>query len=426
MYKVKHSSKNITPFGGLNLIYDAVIRSGIDEFIDSKLGSRNIRATYSYSDTVLSLFGTSIAQGSFLADIEQFKSKFSQQVFNNIPSADTVEYICQELKLPNTVIRSKNEITHDFNYNQVLNETLIALAVKLKQLRVNESNTLDFDNVVIPTEKQDARMSYKKELAYHPNISFIGRLPVHIENHNGNTPARYQQKETLERCFDNLDKNGVRVDYFRADSASCQADVFELIEKRGKYFYIRMIDFAEIRFQYSKITNWKKVEINNHIKEVAHIYYQLPKSKKAYRLVVTRHKRDDSQIALFTESAYTYQAIITNDEQASLKTVIDFYNDRGDSEKSNCYLLNDFNLCHLPFPDMDTNTVYMYLMAMCAIMFEWTKTILVENNTPGVTIAMRTKAICFHYVMIAAIIVTHARERILNFFSPVQYEILKI
>jgi len=113
---------------------------------------------------------------------------------------------------------------------------MVALAVKIKQLPSANKDTVDFDNVVIPTQKQDAKMSYKHELGYHPSIAFIGRLPIHIECHNGNTPARYQQFETLPRCFDNLDKNGVKIDYFRADSASCQAEVLEMVEKRGKYF----------------------------------------------------------------------------------------------------------------------------------------------------------------------------------------------
>ena len=78
-----------------------------------------------------------MSQGSFLSDIAHFKSKFSQQVFNNIPSADTVEYMCQELKSPTTIITTispKKQIIHELNYNQELNETVAALAVKLKQL----------------------------------------------------------------------------------------------------------------------------------------------------------------------------------------------------------------------------------------------------------------------------------------------------
>jgi len=100
MDKITLSFKNITPFGGLNFIYNAINRSGIALFIDKQIGSRSLWAKYSYSDVVLSLFGNALAQGSFIADLEVLKGRFFKQVFNKIPSPDTVEYVCQELRNP--------------------------------------------------------------------------------------------------------------------------------------------------------------------------------------------------------------------------------------------------------------------------------------------------------------------------------------
>ncbi len=159
---------------------------------------------------------------------------------------------------------------------------------------------------------------------------------------------------------------------------------------------------------------------------MASITYQPKNCKKAYRIVVTRNKRKDGQIDLLSGSAYTYQGIITNNEQMDEQGVIEFYNDRGDAENSNRYLLNDFNFNHLPFRDMATNTVYMYLMAMCATLFEWVKAVLVQNNTKAITISMRTKAVCFHYITIATTFVKHARKTILKVFGQENYAILKI
>src|SRR5690606_19119889 len=115
-------------------------------------------------------------------------------------------------------------------------------------------------NVVIANEKQDAKITYKKVKGYHPNIAFVGQIPVHIENHNGNTPARFGQKQTLERCFENLKRHDIKIEHFRADSASYQADVFDTIEKNAKYFYIRMMNFDDIRQECAKIKQWKIVE----------------------------------------------------------------------------------------------------------------------------------------------------------------------
>lgn len=429
MYKVKQSDKSITPFGGLNFIYDAIKRSGLDTFIDKALGSRSALAQYSYSDIVLSLFGNSLCQGSYISDLAILKEKFPKQVFNKIPSADTVEYVCQELKTP-TIIKVNDtnpNIQHELNYNTSINKSLISLCIETGLLQKREKNyTLDFDNVVVATEKQDAKMSYKKIKGYHPNIAFIGTLPVHIENHNGNTPARYDQLATLKRCFDNLEEQNIIIDHFRADSASYQKEVIGLVSQKATNFYIRITDFAGLRAHCATIEQWQTIEINYQKKEVASILYEPFGEQQTYRIVITRIKKKTNQIDFESGTAYDYYGIMTNNFMLSNQGVIEFYNQRGDAENSNRYILNDFNLHHLPFPDMNTNTVYMYLMAMSSILFDWTKIILVMNKTPNITLKMRVKAICFRYINVATNFVTHARQKTIQVFSTQQYQILKI
>lgn len=430
MDKVIHSSKNITPFGGLNFIFKAIKSKGLDRFIDKCLGQRSKTAVYSYSDIVLSLFSNSLCNGDYISDLQTIKKKYSEQFFNKIPSPDTVEYVCQELKTSTTIISTDKGVTHEINYDNSMNKSLVALGVETNQLSKSTKNhTLDFDNVVIATEKQDAKMSYKGIKGYHPNIAFIGRIPVHIENHNGNSPARYGQAETLKRCFDNLDIHEIKIENFRADSASYQKEVIDLVSQRAKNFYIRITDFGGIREHCSKIENWEKVEINYQIKEVSstlYIPFQSKNVTQQYRIVVTRVLKKDKQIDLLTGSAYNYYGIITNNRFQTNKEVIEFYNARGDAENSNRYLLNDFNLHHLPFPDMDTNTVFMYLMSMCSILFEWTKTVLISNKTEQIEQNMRVKAVCFHYITVASVFISHARQKIIQVFSSQEYKILQI
>jgi hypothetical protein len=431
MNKVIHSNKNFTPYGGLNLIFKAIKDKGLDTYIDLRLGFRGAGAKYSYSDVVLSLFGSALAQGSFVSDVEVFKAKYQDQFFHKIPSADTVEYVCQGLKKPTIKDITAKGIVHLVNYSNDMNETLVGLAVQTGVLKTgNNGYTLDFDNVVIANDKQDACYTYKKGVkGYHPNLGFIGRIPVHIENHNGNTPAAYEQKETLERCFENMKKAGVHIANFRADSASYQKEVIELAKKHADHFYIRLDDCAGVRKQCGQVKEWKKLLINNIAKEVASIEYKPFASMggtDVYRVVVTRTAKKDMQIDMLCGTAYNYYGIITNDKIKDDKGVIEFYNQRGDSENSNRYMLGDFNLHHLPFPDMCTNTVFMYLMAMCATLFEWIKVVLVASKAKGVTITMRTKAICFHYITVASTFITHSREKALKIFSLWEYKILEI
>lgn len=425
--KVTQSSKNITALGGLNFIYQAMNQSGLEEFINKTIGSRSIYAQYSYADIVYSLFGNCLSQGSFVSDLEVFKEKYSHQVFNRIPSPDTVEYACQELKTPNIVKEEASGVIHQLNYNTKMNEALIKFGIQTQQLTTEcDDYILDYDNVIIENDKQDAAKTYKHTKGYHPGIAFIGRIAVHIENHNGNTPARFEQAQTLERCFDNLDKNNIRIKHFRADAASYQKDVIELVTRKAQNFYIRMMNFDNIRKHFSRIKNWKSVVINHEKKEVASIWYAPFNGEKKYRIVVTRTKNKNLQIDLLTGSGYTYQGIITNNEVMTEEEVIGFYNQRGDAENSNRYMLNDFNLHNLPFMDMDTNTVYMYFMAMCATLFEWVKCVLVKNKIKSITLAMRVKAVCFNYIAVATTFVKHARETILKVFSTQTYSILRV
>lgn len=63
---------------------------------------------------------------------------------------------------------------------------------------------------------------------------------------------------------------------------------------------------------------------------------------------------------------------------------------------------------------------------MCSTLFEWVKTVLVKNKTKGIAISMRVKAVCFHYITVAAALVKHAGQKIIKVFSNQEYCILKI
>ena len=164
---------------------------------------------------------------------------------------------------------------------------------------------------MLENEKQDAKKSYKNTNGYHPNFSFIGRLPVHIENHNGNTPAKYKQLETLKRCFKNLKDNDIKIEHFRGDSASYQKEVLEFLSENAQYFYIRNISSQNFISRCGKIKDWKTIYINNEKKEVASMIYTPFKGEFSYRVVVTRTLKKNQQIDLLSGTPYNYYGIMT-------------------------------------------------------------------------------------------------------------------
>ena len=101
----------------------------MDVFLDNEFGQRYYLCKYFYSDIVLSLLGNSLCNGSYVSDIEYFIDKFIKQFFDKIPSADTVEYACQELKNLTLVTTTPDGIKHQENYCDKKNKTLLSLAL---------------------------------------------------------------------------------------------------------------------------------------------------------------------------------------------------------------------------------------------------------------------------------------------------------
>ena len=428
MDKIKHSSENITPFGGLNFINSLLKQNNVNGFIDKTLGFRNYRAKYSYSDILISLLKNSLCNGEFISDLKHLKEKIAENMKEIIPSHDTVEYAFQELKTPNKVVVTENNITHQTNENKSINNLLLYICVHLKLLKPEVYDyVLDFDNVVLNNDKQDAKTSYKMTKAYHPCFANIANQTIYFENRNGNTPAKYAQKEALENCFNNLNDRKISIKSFRGDSASYQKEVVDVLEKNVTHFYIRNVSSAAFRNVCIDQENWEKVEVNYENKEIASIKYTPFQGEKEYRVVVTRSKIKENEPSLFPEHSYTYYGIITNDLETSNLDVIKFYNKRGnDSENNNKNLLNDFNIHRLPFMDLDTNTVYIGLMAVCSNIFEWIKHILVKNKVEGVELQHRTKRIFMQYICVCAKFVKHARKTILVIYSAKKYHPLLI
>ena len=367
----------------------------------------------------LPILKNSLCNGEFVSDLKHLKGNISENMKSFIPSHDTVEYALQELKTANKIVVTENNITHQINQNKNINNLLIGICVDLKLLKPDVKDyVLDFDNVVLNNNKQDAKTSYKMTKSYHPCFANIGNNTVYFENRNGNTPAKYAQKEALENCFNNLNHNGISVKSFRGDSASYQKEVIDVLEENVTHFYIRNVTSAGFRNVCIEEKNWENVEVNYEKKEVSSIKFAPFKAEKEYRIVVTRTKIKETGANLFPEHSYTYYGIITNNFEMSNLDVISFYNKRGnDSENNNKNLLNDFNIHRLPFMDLDTNTVYIGLMAICRNIFEWIKQVLVKNKVKGIEIQHRTKRVFMQYICVCAKFVKHARETTLVIFS---------
>ncbi len=84
-----------------------------------------------------------------------------------------------------------------------------------------------------------------------------------------------------------------------------------------------------------------------------------------------REKGKSNQIDMFTDNAFVYRSILSNDGQSTEKLVIEFYNQRGTSEKLFHVMNNDLGWKHLPCLFIYENTVFLIITVMAITFYNY-------------------------------------------------------
>ncbi len=169
-------------------------------------------------------------------------------------------------------------------------------------------------------------------------VSVINDMIVGIENRDGNTNVRFNQRETLERIFKRLEASEVYISRARMDCGSCSEEIVDMIEAHCKHFYIRANRCSSFYDSMFALTGWKTVEINGIKFELNSILVEKWKGKP-YRLVIQRQRRIEGDLDIW-EGKYTYRCILTNDYKSSARDIVEFYNLRGGKER----IFDDMNV----------------------------------------------------------------------------------
>lgn len=423
--KVSNSAEKITPLGGFNFVVRSFKDSGISALIDKHLGLRVKTFGFSYSDIFLNHMAVYYNGGDCTEDVNEHLRGPLQHVRGmQVCSADTILRGIKELSTQTLFMENPDSgVKHGFNLNPKLNDLMVKALKHTKQLKSNRFYDLDYDNQVQPTEKYDAEKTYKKTYGYQPGIASIANLPVYIEGRNGNSQAKYLQEETLERAFSNLQGNGIKVGRFRADSASYQKKVIELVEGHSRSFYIRAKRCAKMDELIGSVAkaSWEKIRLDTQEMEVTAIPNYCPfGGNKPYRLVVSRIKRKDSQTDLFSGEAYTYRGILTNDTQSTNREVVAFYNARGQSERLFDVMNNDFGWAKMPCSFLAENTAFMLMTALYANFYHY----LIGEYSKKLSWLkpnFRLKKFIFRFITVAGKWIRTGRNHVLKLYTQKDY-----
>lgn len=422
--KLQKISTQVSPFSGICFINEEYSKSGFTQLLDKQLGMRCKPVGFSYSDIIQNLMNIFFCGGDCAEDIQSHVCKDLKSIPDNfVPSADTLLRGIKELSTENTSYESISNNKYDFNINENLNDLNIKSLLLTKQLEKDSFYDFDYDNQIIPTEKYDTKKTYKKFNGYCPGVATIGNKIVYIENRDGNANVKLKQASTLTRAYTFLTDNDIRISRSRMDAGSYSKEIIEVVAKHSKLFYIRANKSAELYRQISEINTWENVMINNQKYEVASIPFEQFFKEKNYRLVIMREKGASKQIDLFTGDSFKYRSILTNDWQSAEKDVIEYYNQRGASEKVFDVMNNDFGWNHLPCSFMNENTAYMIIMAMAKNFYHYfvEKVATVFNNIEPTS---RLKRFIFRFINVSGKWIHSGRQWVLKLFTDQPYELL--
>jgi hypothetical protein len=423
MTKVQKISKNVTPFAGVFFVNDEFNHCGLRRLINNQLGNRMSTKGYSYGNLFGNFFNLFLSGGECAEDLQQhFRGTLEQIPGNAVASADTQLRCFSELATENTVITVPTSgKAYKFNINEKLNDLNIKSLLLTKQLEKDTYYDFDYDNQIIEHEKYDAKKTYKMNTGYFPGVASIGDKIVYIENRDGNANVKTAQADTLERSYRLLNQNKLYVNRSRMDAGSYSEEIIKVAAQYSRFFYIRANKCESLTEEIRQITDWQTVEINFKTYQVASIPFTRFLADRNYRLVIMREKTGDPQLDLFEGEKFNYRSILTNDHDSSEKEVIEYYNQRGASEKTFDIQNNDFGWSHLPTSDMAANTVYMIMTAMLKNFYNYLvgKVACVFTD---ILPTSRLKRFIFRFIAVPGRYVYRGRQWIVQLYTDRPYE----
>lgn len=417
----------------MNFVIDELDRNNIGKILNESLPKLGPQSQYDWRDILYSYWSVFFCGGDCAEDLSSnFKPSLSHTPFLKVPSPDRVLNRLKEIATPAQYYSPpRGSFLHHFAINDRLIDLNLKILNKLFKLSNNKVD-LDYDNTICYTKKLDAERTYQKELGYVPGVGLVGSKVVYIENRNGRSHAAVLQEDTLERMFKKLNTNGIRVNRFRADSASYTLKVIKVIEKNTDKFYIKARMSAGLACAIASVKNWKQIGKNkDNIFRGETIFIPFERASKdckskvslnPYRFIITKELRRDGQISLFTGEAYNYSVIVTNDNESQMDDVVYFYNQRGAIEKEFDVLKNDFGWKRLPFSRLEHNLVYLQIMAICRNLYHFI-ILNFSKKFKGLQPTYRIKKFIFRFITIPAKWIIHSRQWHLKLYGVVPLRI---
>jgi hypothetical protein len=404
-FKLEITSEKLTARGGLALMAEFNHGIGLRELTDRYLpepgSNRGFKPSVFVDTMVLMLQGG----GRSFEDIRELRYEEGLMKLvdiNSIPDPDSAGDWCR---------RMGNLQTGQLGLNG-LAEVRDKLNHRMMKRDKTEAYTLDADAMEIIGDKADAFYTYKGNKGYMPMVGFIYELNLCIydEFREGNTAPAFGQRGFYRECKRRM-PNGKRIGYYRADSASYQAELInDLEEDRVKWAITADLDHAVKTLIATIPDNKWKEPVKGCCYEIAEAVHSMEDTKSAFRLVIKRGLR--RQDNLFEKGKYFHHAVATNwdEEEKDAVEVLGWHNQRGQAENFNKELKNGFGMERMPCGQTEANAVFFRIGVIAYNLFIGFKRLSCPESWIKHTIA----TFRWKMVQVAGRIVRHSKSIILK------------
>jgi hypothetical protein len=387
--------------GGLVIPHEMAKALKLPQIIDWELPSGGSGHSYAPSQFVMPLILMLHGGGKALEDLREIKGEISLRKLmemEEMPASCTV----------GDWLRRMGSDSHGLSGLGKVNDHVVKTVLKKNP---ETEYTLDHDATIIEAEKYAAQYTYKKEKGYQPLLGFLYELGVVLDDEfrDGNVPAGVGALESLIRCNQKMPK-GKRIAYYRADSASYQANVMNYCfggKERRKILFTITADKDDAVKQAIKAIPEKEWRPFKDDRQIAETIHTMEKTTEAFRLVVQRWPK--LQAELFDPEPYCYHAIATNREEKAME-VVALHNQRGEAENYFKELKHGFGMDWMPCGETHANAVFFRIGVIAYNLFQAMKLLSLPACWRTATIA----TVRWKLYQIAGRLVYHARRILLK------------
>ena len=404
-FKLKMTKEELTAYGGLALMAEFNHGIGLRELTDNYLPGPQSNRGYAPSVFVDTMILMLEGGGRSLEDIRElaYESPLMRIIGReDVPGADAIgDWLRRMGDKGKNGLEGLDKVREAINHRIMKRDGIVQY-------------TLDADATEIISEKYDARFTYKGNKGYMPNLGFLyeNTICLYDEFREGNVSPGYGQAGFYLECKKRMPR-GKRIGYYRADSASYQAELINELEEDGVRWAITADQDNAVKTAIASIgeQGWKE-PIPGCRYEVAETVHSMNKTNKAFRLVIKRETREQGELFHRTGEHYFYHVIATNWEREKKDNgeVIAWHNQRGEAENFNKELKNGIGMERMPCGQSEANAVFFRIGVLAYNLFVGFKRL----SCPASWIKHTIGTVRWKFVHVAGHIVRHAGSVILK------------